>query len=70
MLKNSLIKIVLTIVALILAFGMASCCAKKELIFDGCGKKVEVAANSNMTDEWVLFCDECGEPEIDFGTDK
>ena len=68
--KNILRKIVPVVAILLLAFCITSCGEKKELICDSCGKTVEVAADSNMTDEWILFCKECGEPEIDFGTDK
>lgn len=54
--------IILSLIAA-LVFCMTSC-KKKELVCDGCGKTVQVEANSNMTDEWILFCEECGEPEI------
>ena len=63
MLKKTFILITLLLVAL----SFASCEKEtKELTCDGCGKLVEVEADSNMTDEWILFCEECGEPEITF----
>ena len=54
------------LLALIIAMLCMASCEKdpKELTCDGCGKTVEVEADSNMTDEWILFCSECGEPEI------
>jgi len=60
-------KTLLFLVTLSLAVCLVSCTGeKKELTCDGCGKTVDVSAKSQMTDDWILFCDECGEPEIDF----
>ena len=59
-------KIVLALV--ILSFVLCTVSCKKEtrqVTCDGCGKLVEIDADSNMTDEWILFCKECGEPGID-----
>ena len=33
----------------------------KTLHCDRCGKEVKVAADSNMTEDWDLFCPECAE---------
>ncbi len=60
-------KAVLSIIILSFALCAVSCKNEtKELICDGCGKVVEVEADSNMTDEWIIFCGECGEPEISY----
>ena len=54
------------LVMLTLAFCMASCAKEtKELTCDGCGKTVEVDAKSNMEDDGILFCEECGEPDVE-----
>ena len=62
-------KTFIVLALLTMVFCMASCEKEtKELTCDGCGKLVEIEADSNMTDEWILFCEECGEPEITFET--
>ena len=51
---------------LTLAFCLASCGKeKKELTCDGCGKTVTVDAKSNMEEDWIIFCEECGDPAIE-----
>ena len=58
-------KIIFSILAILTIFIICSCEKDtRTLSCDGCGKLVEVEADSNMTDEWILFCEECGEPEI------
>ena len=60
-------KTIAVLVIITLALFTASCTKEtKELTCDGCGKKVEVEIDSNMTEEWIIFCEECGEPEITF----
>lgn len=57
--------IVLALMMLLALSSLSACKGEtKTLTCDGCGKLVEVEADSNMTDEWILFCEECGEPEI------
>ena len=54
--------------ALLLLFSAALLsCGKKTLTegrivhCDRCGKECTVSADSNMTDEWFLYCSECEE---------
>jgi hypothetical protein len=28
---------------------------------DGCGKKIEFPVDSNVTEDWIILCDECNE---------
>ena len=57
--------IVVCILILSMSFVFASCKKEtKKLTCDGCGNVVEVEADSNMTDEWILFCEDCGDPGI------
>ncbi len=48
---------ILLIMAMLVMLG--GCGEPKILTCDGCGAKVEVDADSNMTDEWIVFCEEC-----------
>ena len=34
---------------------------------DNCGKEIEIPADSNMTDEWILYCTDC---EKELGLDQ
>jgi hypothetical protein len=49
------------ILALVLALSMVLCgCGKKKTVScDRCGAPQEVKADSNITDEWIVYCDEC-----------
>lgn len=50
------------ILALLLAVLMLLAgCAKKTrtVTCDGCGADITVEEDSNITDEWILFCEEC-----------
>lgn len=35
--------------------------ATKIIHCDGCGKELEFPADSNVTEDWVILCDECNE---------
>ena len=48
------------ILCLVLAMLMALAgCGTRTVTCDGCGKDITVKANSNVTDEWILFCSDC-----------
>jgi hypothetical protein len=49
------------ILALVLALCALLCGCKEERIVkcDRCGKELTIDADSNMTDEWIIFCNEC-----------
>ena len=53
----------LKIMCFLLAMAMLllSACGKEQrtVICDGCGAQIQVDADSNITDEWILFCDTC-----------
>ena len=49
------------------AVALAGCGEKKTLSCDNCGADVQVAANSEMTDEWIIYCEEC-EASLGFDT--
>ena len=59
-------KMMCLLLALVLILTLVAC-AKRTVTCDGCGADVEVAADSNITDEWILFCSKC-ETEL-FGED-
>ena len=50
----------LLILAAILALCLSlTACGSKILHCDGCGAEVQVAQNSNMEEDWIVFCSEC-----------
>lgn len=40
---------------------LCGCGEKKELTCDNCSKKVFVDADSNMEEDWAIYCEECNE---------
>ena len=42
-------------------------CGARAVACDRCGKEITVGKNSNVTDEWILYCKAC-ETEL-FGQD-
>ena len=59
-------KFVLLILTLAMIFSFAGCGEKKTLRCDHCGADVQVAADSEMTDDWIIYCDDCN---VKFGFD-
>ena len=51
-------KLVCIVLATILLLALAGC-AQKTLHCDGCGTEVKVSQSSNMTEDWIIFCDSC-----------
>ena len=49
----------LLIVSFILLLSLASCGKGRIVHCDGCGKEIEVPAGSNMTEDWIVLCEEC-----------
>ena len=52
-------KIAVFCAALCLCAALSGCGSKKILHCDNCGREISVDADSNMTDEWLLYCSEC-----------
>lgn len=40
---------------------LTSCTETKTLTCDGCGTKVEVESDSNMEEDWIIYCKPCQE---------
>jgi len=55
--KTKAIAIFLALSAMLLV--LTGCGEKKTLHCDRCNTAVEVEADSNMTEEWILFCAKC-----------
>ena len=51
-------RLLLTGIALLMALALAGC-AKKVVHCDGCGNEIEVPAGSDMTEDWLILCEEC-----------
>ena len=58
-------KVLCVILVAILALAMAGCGKTKTLHCDGCDKEITVKEDSNMNEDWIVYCEEC-EPEIEF----
>jgi len=52
-------KILCFVLALAMVLAVSGCGKTKTLICDGCEKEVQVSESSNMTDEWLIFCEDC-----------
>lgn len=57
-------RILCTLLCFISLLSTAGCGETRTLHCDGCGIGVEVDADSNMDEDWIIFCEECGK-EID-----
>ena len=55
-------KIIVLLLAALLALGLMGCKKTVVLHCDGCGK--EVNADPKMDESWIVFCKDC-EPELD-----
>ena len=53
------VKRLLLIFALILLLALTACGAKKIVHCDSCGREIEIDADSDMTEDWIILCSEC-----------
>ena len=51
----------ISLLLLALSLLLLAGCATKELTCDGCGRKVTVNADSNMNEDWIIYCEDCNE---------
>ena len=49
----------LLMAVLMLAALLAGCGEKKTLHCDRCGKELKVNADSNMEEDWIIYCSDC-----------
>ncbi len=54
--KRRIVWIALAAMAVLLLFG---CGETKALHCDRCGKEIKVAVDSNMTEDWIILCEDC-----------
>ena len=52
-------RFLIALLVLCMLLVMASCGATKVLHCDHCNKEVKVREKSNMTEEWLIYCEEC-----------
>ena len=52
-------KLLIAILIAISLLSLAGCGKTRIVHCDGCGKEIKVAENSNVTEDWILLCDEC-----------
>lgn len=49
------------LLALVMVLALTACGGSKTLHCDRCGAEVTVVKDSNMTEDWIIFCKECEE---------
>jgi len=54
-------KLCIVLVLLLLLSAVTGCGGKKEVTCDHCGATIELDKDSNITDEWIVFCKTCEE---------
>ena len=47
------------LIALLAALLLTGCHETRTVACDGCGKPQPVEKGSNITDDWIIYCDEC-----------
>ena len=57
-------KMILIILILLMVFSMAGC-KTRTVHCDHCGKEITVKEKSNVTEEWILYCNDCNEELFD-----
>ena len=50
------VKILCMVLAMVM---LLAGCGSRTITCDNCGKDINVKANSNITDEWTVFCSDC-----------
>ena len=51
---------------MILSAILCGCNEKKKIVHcDKCNKEISIDADSNMDEDWIIFCDECGDPALE-----
>ena len=50
-----------SLLILLALLSLCACGGKKTKILhcDGCGKEIKVSADSSMTEDWIILCNEC-----------
>lgn len=52
---------VILVVCVLLVLASCGSSEKKTLHCDRCGVEVEVEKNSNMAEDWIIYCETCNE---------
>ena len=53
-------KIIAVVLAMLLCLlFLTGCVATKELTCDHCGKTVKVPEDSNLEEDWIIYCKKC-----------
>lgn len=54
-------RLICVMLILTMLFAMTGCGKTRSVHCDSCGKEVAVKEDSNMTDEWIVYCGDCNE---------
>lgn len=55
------------ILLLALLVSMAACGGTKIVHCDRCGCEIELSADDKIEEDWIVFCEDCGEPVVEPG---
>lgn len=47
--------------------GLCGCQKTRIVHCDRCGEEIEVKEDSNITEDWIVFCKNCEEPVVEPG---
>lgn len=54
-------KISIILLVSFMLLSLAACGKTKILHCDGCNREVKVKQDSNMEEDWIIYCEECNE---------
>ena len=57
-------RLLLVLLLVLCALALAGCGEKRVVHCDRCGKEITVDADSNVNEDWIIYCKEC-EKEIE-----
>ena len=55
-------RIAAILLAILLLLAMLTACGASKIVHcDHCGEEVEIKADSNMEEDWIIYCAQCNE---------
>ncbi len=54
-------RILAALLVLVMLLGLAACGEKRIVHCDHCGSEVKIDADSNMEEDWIIYCGPCNQ---------